>query len=311
MPDIEPEAAPDAVREPETVREPVAVSEAEREPETVPGAVAEEAVVPDAVPEPEAGAVPGAVPVAGSRPPRRKLRAALRWTSAVLVFAALGGATAYAVTQPERTRIPGLKTPDDGRWTYPPYSLPKLPEGRPRPLADANLAGRHYADVRSLLLPPPVGTEADPAVPGKEGWLSPAAFVDLYDIGDPDLVENQVELLRKDGLRHIAARSWTTPDGTRTDIYLLQFISVGYVDSYTSNLEALRPRVAKDSEPDKTVRFEAVKAFGERPPYGPTAARYAYIYYGDTVALVVQTRKGSVAEVPFRQTVGLQAQLLG
>lgn len=309
MPDIEPEAAPDAGREQ------VAVPEGGREPDAVPGAAAEESVVPDAVPEaeavPEAVPQPGAVPVAGPRPPRRKLRAALRWTSAVLVFAALGGATAYAVTQPERTRIPGLKTPDDGRWTYPPYSLPKLPEGKPRPLADANLAGRHYADVRSLLLPPPVGTEADPAVPGEGGRLSPAAFVDLYDIGDPDLAEDQVELLGKDGLRHIAARSWTTPDGTRTDIYLLQFISVGYVDSYTSNLEALRLRVAKDSEPDKTVRFEAVKAFGERPPYGPTAARYAYVYFGDTVALVVQTRKGSVAEVPFRQTVGLQAQLLG
>ncbi|MGW6397415.1 hypothetical protein [Streptomyces sp. NPDC055134] len=40
--------------------------------------------------------------------------------------------------------------------------------------------------------------------------------------------------------------------------------------------------------------------------------RSAYLVAGDTVALIVQSRKGyTTPAVPFRQTVALQSQLLG
>jgi hypothetical protein len=265
---------------------------------------------PDAVSvEPPDGAAP--------RPPRRKLRAALRWTSAVVVFAAFCGAATYAVTQPERTKIPGLKTPGDGRWTFPPAALPKLPAGKPRPMAHADAGGHHYVDVRSLLVPAPLTATADPAVPGRTGWLSSASFLKLYDLPDAYTATDQADLLRQDGLRHIAARAWNTPDGTRTEICELQFLSSGYAGLYSGNLEAQRLRSAPDSVPDETVQSKAipsalaVHAFAETRPVGAMATRYAYVYAGDTVTLVLQTHKVAVPEVPFRQTVRLQAQLLG
>ncbi|MFI9777666.1 hypothetical protein ACIHCV_23630 [Streptomyces sp. NPDC051956] len=39
--------------------------------------------------------------------------------------------------------------------------------------------------------------------------------------------------------------------------------------------------------------------------------RSAYLVAGDTVGLVVQSRKGTAPAVPFRQAVVLQSQLLG
>ncbi|MYT20663.1 hypothetical protein GTW69_10235 [Streptomyces sp. SID7760] len=35
-----------------------------------------------------------------------------------------------------------------------------------------------------------------------------------------------------EGLRQIAARGWTTPDGTRTRVYLLRFHAAGFVDGF-------------------------------------------------------------------------------
>ncbi|MEE4545740.1 hypothetical protein V2S66_27695 [Streptomyces sp. V4-01] len=253
------------------------------------------------------------------RGPRRGLRAAGRWTAAVLVFAVLGGATAYAVTRPERTRLPGLATPGDGRWTYPPLALPKLPAGRPRPLdATKNPGGHHYVDVRSLLLTPPETARTDPAVPGPAGWLPTADFLRLYDDMDAYLTGAQTDELREQGLRHIAARSWTMPDGTRTDVYLLQFTTAGFAGLYAPGTQAARIKAAAEADDDKAFAAGtsvppaiSVSGHAERPPFGATAARYAWIYAGDTIALVVQARKGSVAEAPFVQTVRLQAQMLG
>ena len=258
---------------------------------------------------------------------RRRVRAALRWTAAVAVFAAFCGATAYAVQRPERTKIPGLRTPGDGRLTFPPYALPKLPAGKPRPLADANHGGRHYVDVRSLLLPAPLTAVTDKAVPGPTGWVSTQTFTDLYRAGkdkdkDAYLVRERQEELEQDGLRHIAARAWTTPDGTRTEIYVLQFLSTGFTQLYRDSLEAQRLAAAPEEDDDKTVKSVKsavipsqieVAAFAESKPYGASAVRYAYVYSGDTIGVVIQSRKGAaeVPEVPFRQTVRLQAQLLG
>lgn len=286
-------------------------------------AVTEMPEVAETPPVAEAPAVDGMPPMPSDPPvprgPRRGLRAAARWTAAVLVFAVLGGATAYAVTRPERTHIPGLATPDDGRWTYPPLALPKLPAGRPRPLDDAkNLGGHHYVDVRSLLLAPPLTARTDPAVPGATGWLPVAGFLKVYDDMDAYLTQAESDELREQGLRHIAARSWTMPDGTRTDVYLLQFTTAGFASLYEPNTEARRIKGVADSADDKSLASGkgmppavTVAAHAEQPPYGATAGRYAWIFAGDTAGLVVQTRKGSVAEVPFVQTVRLQAQMLG
>ncbi|SEG88727.1 hypothetical protein SAMN05216223_119128 [Actinacidiphila yanglinensis] len=273
------------------------------------------------VPGPEA--YPGGIPVAQldapppPRPARRRLRAAARWTAAVLVFAVLGGAATYAVTRPERTRIPGLKTPADGRWAYPPLALPKLPAGEPRPLATANTAGVHYADLRSLLLPLPEQAVSDHSFPGPTGWLPYATYLKRYDFGLPDLAKNAGLAGRDDGLRHIAARAWTMPDGTRTEVYLAQFLTAPYRAAFFDDMSSAAISGALDVVSDPTVESTVIPAdinalaMKETKPYGATAARYAYLSSGDTLALVVQTRKGSVAEVPFDQTVRLQAQLLG
>lgn len=310
----EQEAAPVAV----PGAEPVAVTEAEPVPETEAEPVPETGPAPDAGPAPEAApeAAPGSVPPAVPKAPRRTLRAALRWTSAVLVFAALGGAAAYGVTQPERTRIPGLKTPDDGRWTYPPLALPKLPAGKPRPLDDvANPGAHHYADIRSLLLPAPVGATADAGLPDRSGWLSTDAFLKTYDV-EPDIAASEKLVLKDEGLRHIAAEGWTMPDGTRTEVYLLQFISAGYLVETVNGVQSLTVKGVGESDADGTVLSAAIPAAIVVNAYGETGAdtggtRYAYLRAGDAVALVVQSRPGTTAEVPFRQTVQLQAQLLG
>ncbi|MBA9046665.1 MULTISPECIES: hypothetical protein [Streptomyces] len=88
-------------------------------------------------------------------------------------------------------------------------------------------------------------------------------------------LEDDRELLggvcRDRGLRRVAARGWTTPDGTRTRICLLQF-HTGLVA-------------------------------GE--------VQQAYLLAGDVIGLVVQSRKGGARAVPFQQTVALQEELLG
>lgn len=264
-------------------------------------------------PQPDPWAAP--VPPVEPKKPRRVLRAVLRWTSALLVFGALGGGVAYGVTQPERTRIPGLETPDDGRWTYQPLALPKLPAGRPVALSDTlNPGGRHYADLRSLLLPAPEGAKPDPAFPGAKGWLPTAAYLKAFDKDDQ---VPQGRFLTQEGLRHIGARAWTMPDGTRAEIYLLQFSSAPYAECYrlevdTSHL-ALAPNMRTDLDSALVERDGGPElyAFEGKGPSEGLQVRYAYISAGDTIGLVVLSHKGTVPVVPFRQTITLQAQLLG
>jgi hypothetical protein len=303
---------------------------AEPKPEPAPAPVAEEAPVPEptatATPVPEPEPVPQDAPVAldpWAAPPepaapkdRRVLRAVLRWTAAVVVFAALGGAAAYEVTQPRRTDIPGLQTPDDGRWTYQALKLPKLPAGKPRALdADNNPPGRHYADVRSLLLPAPAGAKLDKTFPGRDGWLPTSTFLNLFQKdGRKDLALR----MDQDTLRHIAARAWTMPDGTRAEIYLLQYSSAGYASRSQSDISdngvfseapvaSYDAAFPTDGAPDGVT----TNIYDEDKPRGTNHVRYAFLTSGDTVALVYLTKKGSQPKVPFRQTVLLQSQLLG
>ncbi|MFM9607084.1 hypothetical protein ACKI1T_45545, partial [Streptomyces turgidiscabies] len=77
----------------------------------------------------------------------------MRWTAAVVVFAAAGTGAAYGIVGMERTDVPGLATESDGRWAYPTLVKPPLPSGSPGPFAETNPAGTHHADLRALLLP--------------------------------------------------------------------------------------------------------------------------------------------------------------
>ncbi|MBT2676313.1 hypothetical protein J7E95_37130 [Streptomyces sp. ISL-14] len=276
-------------------------------------------VPPDATAVPE---TPEAVPVVPPvRKDRRVLRAVLRWTATVVVFAAVGASTAYGITRMERTDVPGLATETDGRWTYPEITKPPLPSGSPEPFAEENVASLHYADLRALLLPAPKGATADKALSGRNGWLATKDFLSAYESEDDR--DALGRLLTDHALRHIAARGWTTPDGTRTRIYLLQFetgqvadvLQQDHFTSYDSPNHALSGAADVHMDEGFPTAAEVVNvrryAYTEAKPYGAEQVRQAYLVSGDVVGLVVQSRKGTAAAVPFQQTVMLQSQLLG
>ncbi|MER7569013.1 hypothetical protein ABTZ93_39720 [Streptomyces sp. NPDC097941] len=252
---------------------------------------------------------------------RRVLRAALRWTAALLTFAVVGAGTAYGIAGMERTDVPGLGTKADGRWEYPTLTKPPLPSGSPGPLAKDNKAGSHYADLRALVLPAPKGAAVDKALRGTEGWLPTKGL--LAEYGEKEDREELGQKLSDNGLRHIAARGWTTPDGTHTRIYLLQFDTAAVVDDlfgediapYGSPGFELRDAVTSVSDEHfpSTARIPEITAsvYVESKPYGAEQTRHAYLSSGDVLALVVQSRKGTADAVPFQQTVTLQSQLLG
>ncbi|MFE9444752.1 hypothetical protein ACFYO2_38580 [Streptomyces sp. NPDC006602] len=251
---------------------------------------------------------------------RRVLRAVLRWTAAVVVFAAVGASAAYGITRMERTDVPGLATESDGRWDYPELAKPPLPSGSPEPFDEANKAGAHYADLRALLLPAPVGATEDKALRGADGWLATKDFLAAYE---PEEREEFRQELVDDGLRHIAARGWTAEDGTRTRIYLLHFDTAAVVDKafstdiapYSSPGRLLRGAGSSvfDEDFPASARVDDIQrsAYTESKPYGAEQVRQAYVAAGDVLALIVQSRKGTANPVPFQQTVTLQSQLLG
>ncbi len=271
-------------------------------------------------------AEPPEVPAEPAGPPavrkdRRKLRAALRRTAAVVVFAVAGAGTAYGITRVERTDVPGLATESDGRWDYPLLTKPPLPSGSPGPQAESNPAGTHHADLRALLLPAPKGAEENRALRGTQGWLPADAF--LKEIAEKEDRDEFGQRLVDWGLRHIAARGWTTGDGTRTRIYLLRFDTAAVADDrfhgvlfpYTG--PAHRMTGTENVTSDETFPEAATVAGVQRTVYdeaGPRGAehdRQAYLVSGDVLAVVLQSRKGTAHAVPFRQTVVLQSQMLG
>lgn len=285
--------------------------------------------IQDAVPE--QGAVPGqgAPPEPPATPKdRRKLFAALRWTAAVLVFATVGTGVAYGITQPERTDIPGLSTKDDGRWVYPVLAKPELPPGASLPFAKDNPKGIHYAGLTQLLLPPPSGSTPDSTLKLEKDEV---ATVDTFLAEYQDSFREKLkEQLTNEGLRQIVARGWTTPDGTRTRIYLLRFHSRGFVSAFqgcgpTMGLNSALVleadpewRKAKSSQRndvgsggDAPGVSGAITTYQERKPVGDEQTKLACLQSGDIQGLVLQARKGEVAAVPFHQTVILQHQLLG
>ncbi|MFG3157466.1 hypothetical protein ACGF7W_36150 [Streptomyces sp. NPDC048219] len=273
---------------------------------------------PPAVPDPAASPVP---PVGAKKGKGRPgLRAVLRWTAAVAVFAAVGSATAYGITRMERTDVPGPATEPDGRWTFPVLTRPPLPSGSPAPFAETNKAGAHYADLRALLPPAPEGAETDNALRGEDGWLDTDVFLKEYrdEAERPELRQKLVD----HGLRPIAARGWTTEDGTHTRIYLLHFDTAAVVDElrnrhlapYAAPGHAVRGTeevVADEGFPAQAEIGDLLDSLYVEPePYGGEQVREAYLGAGDVLAVIVQSRAGGAAAVPFQQTVALQSRLL-
>ncbi|MFD7700051.1 hypothetical protein [Streptomyces caelestis] len=277
-------------------------------------------LVPAPPAEPPAAPDAAADPGPPARKDRRALRAALRWTAAVVAFAVAGAGTAYGVTRMERTDLPGLATASDGRWDYPELTRPPLPAGSPGPQEESNPAGTHHADLRALLLPAPQGAKEDEALRGEDGWLATDDF--LREYAEEDHRETFRQQLVDGGLRHIAARGWTTADGTRTRIYLLRFdtaavVEEGFFLPHFSYISAYRVRGAENVDSDESFPVKAEvagvrrSAQVETEPYGAEQERLAYLAAGDVLAVVLQSRKGTAHAVPFRQTVVLQSQLLG
>ncbi|MET9431318.1 MULTISPECIES: hypothetical protein [unclassified Streptomyces] len=249
---------------------------------------------------------------------RRVLRAVGRWVTAAVVCGGLGAGTAYGISGMERHEVPGLATEHDGRWEYPKLTLPALPQGSPRPFTDGNQAEAHHADLRKLLLPAPAGATVDKKLNG--GWTTVGQYLAEYEKDERPALQ---QALTEHAVRHVVARGWTMPDGTSTRIHLLRFDSVAFTQAFQDvDLEfgaaAGKPLAGSpDLAPDEKWPSQDVvpgttsHAYVEKAPYGPERTRLAYIVAGDTVAMIVQSRKGDTAEVPFHQTVVLQNQLLG
>ncbi|MFF2013347.1 hypothetical protein ACFVWY_30380 [Streptomyces sp. NPDC058195] len=266
---------------------------------------------------PDAPAAAGPVPPA-PKPPRRVLRAVVRWTVVAAVFGGLGAGTAFGITSMERTDVPGLATEGDGRWEYPELSLPALPAGAPRPYTDGNVAEIHHADLRRLLLPAPAGATVDKKLDG--GWVSTQTYLSEYVKSERSGLARTLKDLAP---RHVAARGWTMPDGTSTRIYLVRFNSTAFAQSFMDALTADGSEVpltgAPRTELDEgwhgggKVAGTSPYVYDEVKPYGEARVRQGYVVAGDTLGLVVQSRTGkeSTRSVPFHQTVILQTQLLG
>ena len=318
--DVEPEVAPVAPVASEAPAAPV-----DAEPPAAPAVAAEAPVVP-APPAPPAPTEPplASAPAPEAQPTtprkdRRVLRAVLRWGAAVVVFAVVGAGTAYGIAGMKRSDVPGLGTVSDGRWTFPTVSKPPLPTGSPGPFATANAAGAHFADLRALVLPAPKGAVADKALDGTDGWLATKVFLAEFSAAD-----DRTEIAQKltdQGLRHIAARGWTTPDGTHTRIYLLQFDTATVADEVSKGLAGYAAPTypvrgadgyeSDDDFPDAAkITNVSLQPYVETKPYGAEQVRLGFVTAGDTLAMIVQSKKGQAEAVPFQQTVTLQSELL-
>ncbi|MFE6050497.1 hypothetical protein ACFQ6N_07075 [Kitasatospora sp. NPDC056446] len=281
----------------------------------------------------------------------RRRKAAVRWSSAALVFALAGTGTALAVTAPERTDIPGLATASDGRYTFPPLALPPLPSGK----SASNAKGKalHYADLRHLLLPAPKeagGSLTAPTFPapaaGPASSGSPTASPAASPTGSPSapatpaaspaaaatadwvpcdaiLAEQQDpaklrELLLENACRAATVREWTASDGTRTQIRLLRFASVGESWGTFSSLRSKgRPKAAPDTKSTNHENWDTVDGIEltamestTNAPKGAPTARVAYLSAADVLAVITMTNPDGVPVSPFRQVVTLQSDLL-
>lgn len=259
-------------------------------------------------------------------------RNAVRWLAAVTVTLALGGGTAFALTIPRRTDMPGLGTAPDGRYSFPALTLPPLPAGQPAPGASENSAsqnsaslnagleyspaGQHLADIRKLLLPRPVGATSQAVKAAANGWLTDPSG--LFTASDGE------QILTQFGLRHTAVAAWKTGDGATTSIYLLQFSDgtaasgarIALSDGNLTPQDNPALSVALAGTPSDATALDlnvlssnvngdytAVKGGGKNTRYGACTS-------GDTIAIVIQSGPADLPFAPFQQVMTLQAEML-
>ena len=258
-------------------------------------------------------AVPGDVLASPERRPRGWVRTAVRWSVAAGVFLFVAAVTAICVSAPARTDLPGLKTPSDHRYSFPPLKLPPLPPGAVGPNEQKTAGGdqTHAADLRRLLLAGPVGAKPVPGYPGATGWYSPKAYAAKFN-DDTELLAEFAD----DGLRHIAATAWTGPDGTRTEIYLLAYRSDDTASAvFTNDGSNSGPMVAAFAHIVDDLDFPGVDSSSvtaeEQPTTGSfSAADVAFVDCGEVEAVIVMTNPHRVNPVTFTQVVTLQNEML-
>ncbi|WP_042454164.1 hypothetical protein, partial [Streptacidiphilus jiangxiensis] len=228
---------------------------------------------------------------------------------AVGVLAVVGSVTAALVAAPARTDIPGLKTPTDGRWSFPALTLPTLPPGNGP--SDASAEHVHRVDLRSLLLPAPAGATVEAGLPGAGGWYPTSSLLGLFASSGLVQIKNA---LQDAGLRHVAATGWTMPDGTHTEIYLQQFRSsatatqADTAESISGYLSAAPDAVSGGAGDLGSLSSATVRS--ALAASGHPAVTYAYLPIGDTELLVVMSNPKRVPVVDFQQVMLLENRLL-
>ncbi|WP_441251043.1 hypothetical protein [Kitasatospora sp. McL0602] len=277
-------------------------------------------------------------------PRRPRSDGLLRWGAAALVLLLTGAAAAVAVTLPERADLPGLGTPNDGRYSFAPLVLPPLPSGKPRPDSVADRA-HHFADLRGLLLPAPKG--ATSVVPAVSPAVSPTAtatatatptgsgtptatpsatppgtgtvWARCTDYAARDLhPATYTRLLTENACRSAARRSWTGPDGTRTELWLLGFGSGPEADTFYREMVSDDPLelphlASTDLDLGPGVHLPEAKFRATEKTAGAkknAVGRVAYLSQGDVLAAVVMTNPKGVPVQAFAQVTLLQGDLL-
>ncbi|RKE20406.1 hypothetical protein [Streptomyces sp. TLI_171] len=285
--------------------------------------------------------------------PRSKAQRKRLWQvgAAALLTVVTGAATAVAVTQPDRTDLPGLATPNDGRYVFPELTLPPLPVGASAP-ADSKTKA-HAADLRALLLPLPKGavgtgpsaapstspsasasasTSASASASGSASAsdspsASPVAslppVVGRWVPCDKDAmlaVDDKYSLrLTTAACRAAAAQGWTAKDGTRTELRLMRFGS-GYdaADFYSRASMMSSTKDIAGTRPNTGNTEYPVVSGGQLEVRNATetagdlpTGRLAWLQSGDVVAVIQLTNPKGVPLQSFRQVIALQSELLG
>ena len=241
------------------------------------------------------------------KPSRRRLL--LRYASALVLAGAVGAGTAFAVSLPRRTDVPFLATSGDGRYTFPAAARPAPPSGEPVPNNGSNIGQVHYGDLRQYLLPAPTGV-----APKEDGWERVADFESSLSGSD---VSNH---LYDAGLRHVAWRGWTAPDGQHTVIELLQFPdheAASDVESMLDNASLAKAGKPEGGVPQVTVRpfgdltqTVAVHEFDQVDGLQGQVERRVVFAGGDVVAIVTTTAPAGVSDLTTEQVAMLQAEML-
>jgi hypothetical protein len=151
-------------------------------------------------------------------------------------------------------------------------------------------------------------------VPKEDGWESVADF-------DSSLTgTDAANHLYDEGLRHIARRGWSTPDGQHTVVELLQFPDhqaafavQGMLDSTTPKKAGQQrnvvPQLTVPSFGDATFNV-ALRTFDAVDGLPGKEERRVVFGSGDVIAIVTATAPGTVPDVPTEQVVLLEAQML-